>query len=42
MISWPELNHRNVLVKIATDVLMLYIRSWKNVLKRFTERWCNP
>ena len=23
MISWPELNHLNALVKIASDVLML-------------------
>ena len=34
MISWLELNHLNASVKIATDALMLYIKSWKNVLKR--------
>ena len=42
MISWLELNHPNAFVKIATDELMLYIKSWKNVLKRFVERWFNP
>ena len=41
MISWLELNHANAFVKIATDALMLYIKSWKNVLKRFVERWFN-
>ena len=44
MISWLELNHLNAFVKIAIDALMLhtvYI-SWKNVLKRFMDRWFNP
>ena len=35
MISWLELHHLNAFVKIATDALMLYTKSWKNVLKRF-------
>ena len=37
MSCWPELNHLNASVKIAADALMLYIKSWKNVLKRFSE-----
>ena len=41
MICWPELNHRNAFVKIATDALTLYIKSWKNVLQRFSERCYN-
>ena len=41
MTCWPELNHRNAFVKIATDALMLCIKSWKNVLKRFSARWYN-
>ena len=42
MISWLELNHLNAFVKIATDALMLYIKRWNNVLKRFMERWFTP
>ena len=42
MTCWLELNHLNAFVKIATDVLMLYIKSWKNVLKRLSDRWYNP
>ena len=42
MTSWLELDHLNAFVKIATDALMLHIKSWKNVLKRVMERWFNP
>ena len=42
MICWPELNHLNAFVKNATDALTLYFKSWKNVLKRFSERCYNP
>ena len=34
MSCWLELNHLNAFVKIATDALILYIKSWENVLKR--------
>ena len=33
----PELNRLNAFVKIAKDALMLHIKSWKTVLKSFTE-----
>ena len=39
MISRLELNDLNAFVKIATDALMLYIKTY--VLKRFMERWFN-
>ena len=42
MISWLELNHLNAFVKITTDALMLYIKRWNNVLKRFMECWFTP
>ena len=36
MISWPELNHLDAFVKIATAALM-YIKSWENVpFKKFS------
>ena len=38
MTCWPKLNYLNAFVKIDTDALMLCIKSWKNVLKRFSER----
>ena len=37
-----ELHHLFAFGKIVTDALMLHIKSWKNVLKRFSERWYNP
>ena len=37
MISWLELNHLNAFVKIAADALILYIKSWKNVLTFFSD-----
>ena len=40
MTSRLELNDLNAFVKIATDALMLYIKTY--VLKRFMERWFNP
>ena len=40
--SYYDLLARVVNHQITTDALMLYIKSWKNVLKRFSERWYNP
>ena len=37
MICWPDLNHINAFVKIATDAWMQKINSCKNVLKHFSE-----
>ena len=42
MICVPELNNLNAFLKIIANTLMLYIKGWKNVLKRFSERWYNP
>lgn len=33
----PQLNRLNAFVKTAKDALMLHIKSWKTVLKCFTE-----